>query len=607
MSATRRLAAILAADVVGYSRLMNADEEGTLARLVEIRQAILDPAVGRSGGRIVKTTGDGFLVEFPSAVEALRCALEIQGQVRDHEKEHEPERRFQFRIGINVGDVIASEDDIHGDGVNVAARLEALAEPGGILVSATVHATAANRLQCSFDDLGERTLKNIEKPVRVYRVGMVVKVAERLALALPDKPSLVVLPFQNMSGDPEQEYFADGMVEDITTALSRIGGLFVIARNSAFSYKGRTIDVRQVGRELGVRYVLEGSVRKGGNRVRIACQLINASTASHVWADRFDSNFDDIFDLQDRMTESVAGAIEPTLRKLEIERATNKPTENLDAYDLYLRASHHADLMTRADLIEALRLLRKAIAIDPRFALAKALIGLCILRQRSLTYLAYDAPEVAEAVGFARSALTDANDDPTTLCFAGQSVAMLVPDVVAGRLALDRALSLNPNSALALRISGLIWNNIGDWATAREELARAIRLSPRDSAMPLIQQYLAEATAGLGDFEQALVLQRKVVAAFPGELYGRRALLHYLVMAGRLDEAKELARKLVVEIPDFTLATELSRRADENVEFRESAIRAFRIAGVPESYSNDAVIEASGCQIHPSTIDRQRG
>src|SRR5208282_3818056 len=274
MSQTRRLAAILAADVVGYSRLMGADEEGTLTRLVALRHAIIDPAVSKSGGRIVKTTGDGFLIEFPSAVEAVRCALEIQERTGEHEKERSPDQRFQLRIGINVGDVIASDDDIHGDGVNVAARLEALAEPGGILVSATVHATAANRASCTFHELGERALKNIEKPIRVYRVSAATEAAERpAALELPDMPSLAVLPFQNMSGDPEQEYFADGMVEDITTALSRISGLFVIARNSSFVFKGRAVDVRQVGRELGVRYILEGSVRKVGNRVRITCQL----------------------------------------------------------------------------------------------------------------------------------------------------------------------------------------------------------------------------------------------------------------------------------------------------------------------------------------------
>ena len=295
-----RLAAILAADVAGYSRLMGADEAGTLARLKVLRHELIDPKIAEHKGRVVKTTGDGILMEFPSVVEAVACAIGSQQGMAERDAGVPKDRRIEFRIGINLGDVIVEDGDIHGDGVNVAARLEALAEPGGICVSAIVRDQVHGRLDCAFDDIGEQALKNIARPVRVYRVRQGAAAAAPL-LALPDKPSLVVLPFQNMSGDPEQEYFADGMVEEITTAIARLSWLFVIARNSAFAYKGKAIDVKQVGRELGVRYVLEGSVRKSGNRVRITGQLIDTTTGAHIWADRFDGSLDEVFELQDQV------------------------------------------------------------------------------------------------------------------------------------------------------------------------------------------------------------------------------------------------------------------------------------------------------------------
>jgi TolB-like protein/class 3 adenylate cyclase len=341
MSQTRRLAAILAADVAGYSRLIGADEQGTLNRLRVIRTEILDPLIEQYRGRIVKTTGDGLLVEFTSVVEALQCATEIQAVMAERNTGIDTEKRVDLRMGINVGDVVVEDGDIFGDGVNVAARLEALADPGGICVSARVQEDAAGRLDLPFDDLGDQSLKNIARPVRVYRVRFRRSTANSVGpspvLPLPDKSSIAVLPFANMSGDPEQEYFADGMVEEITTAISRLPWLFVIARNSAFTYKGRAVDVRQVASELGVRYVLEGSVRKAGNRVRITGQLIDTTTGAHIWADRFDGGLDDIFELQDEVASNVVGAIEPKLRQSEIERAIRKPTESLDAYDLYLR------------------------------------------------------------------------------------------------------------------------------------------------------------------------------------------------------------------------------------------------------------------------------
>jgi len=333
----RRLSAILAADVVGYSRLMGEDEAGTLARLKALRRELIDPRVAEHKGRIVKTTGDGLLMEFPSVVEAVAYALAVQRGMADRNAQTVEAARIVFRIGINLGDVIVEDGDIHGDGVNVAARLEATAEPGGICVSGGVHDQVRGRLEYAFDDLGDQALRNINRAVRVYRIRTatahrllnIATTENRPVLALPDRPSIAVLPFTNMSGDPEQEYFADGMVEEIITALSRIRWMFVIARNSTFTYKGKAVDVKQVGRELGVRYVLEGSVRRAGERVRITAQLIEAETGAHLWADRFDGSLKDVFELQDKVAISVAGVIEPALHAAEIRRSVERPTHDL--------------------------------------------------------------------------------------------------------------------------------------------------------------------------------------------------------------------------------------------------------------------------------------
>ena len=375
----RRLAAILAADVVGFSALMGQDEEGTLARIKDLRREVLEPKVNDHQGRVVKTTGDGILVEFSSPVEAVRCATEIQECLAATGSRESP-KALQLRIGINLGDIIIEADgDIYGDGVNVAARLEQMAEPGGISISGKVYEEVRDKLPYSFEDRGEQQVKNIARPVRVYSLQAAPTGTDapstRSALPLPDRPSLAVLPFTNMSGDPEQEYFADGVVEDIITALSRVRWFFVIARNSSFTYKGRSVDIRQVGRELGVRYVLEGSIRKAGNRVRITGQLIEAANGRHVWADRFDGELADIFDLQDRITESVVGAIEPSLRRAEIERASAKPTNDLDAYDLYLQALAHYYALTKPASDEALRLLGRALELGPELLLGQGFGG----------------------------------------------------------------------------------------------------------------------------------------------------------------------------------------------------------------------------------------
>jgi adenylate cyclase len=387
MSQTRRLAAILAADVAGYSRLMGADEEGTLERLKALRRELLDPKIAEHHGRIVKTTGDGMLVEFASVVDAVRCAVEVQQAMSERDIGAGPDNRIELRIGINLGDVIVEGDDLYGDGVNIAARIEALADAGGVFVSNTVHDQVRDRLPFVFEDLGEQQVKNIARPVRVYRVRDAGAAKSPSALAppalpLPDKPSIAVLPFQNLTGDTEQDYFVDGIVEEITTAISRLPWLFVIARNSSFTYKGQAVDVKQVARELGVRYVLEGSVRRAANRVRIAGQLIDTTSGAHIWADRFDSAIDDIFELQDQVASSVVGAIEPKLRASEIDRAVRKPTDSLDAYNLHLRALAQFHKYTEEGIREALSLVKRALAIDPSYAPPAAMVGFCLHMQR---------------------------------------------------------------------------------------------------------------------------------------------------------------------------------------------------------------------------------
>jgi TolB-like protein/class 3 adenylate cyclase len=381
----RRLAAILAADVVGYSRLMGRDEQGTVARLKSHRTERLEPTLARHGGRLVKLTGDGALIEFPSAVDALSAAIEFQQAMAEANRDQPVDTAIVFRIGLHLGDLIVEGDDLYGDGVNVAARLEAEAPAGGIVVSGAMHEAAAGRLKAGFNDLGNLALKNIERPVRAFevqwdpanwKVSAPATAAPSVAgtpqgtdapLALPDKPSIAVLPFQNMSGDPEQEYFADGIVEDIITALARSPGLFVTARNSSFTYKGRAVDIKQVGRELGVRYVLEGSVRKAAGRVRISGQLIEAVTGSHIWADRFDSSLEDIFDLQDRVTSDVVGRLAMSIQSAEIERIRSKPTTILGAYESFLVGMKNVHISTRETVDSALRHFYRAIELDPEY------------------------------------------------------------------------------------------------------------------------------------------------------------------------------------------------------------------------------------------------
>ncbi len=581
----RRLAAILAADVAGYSRLMGEDEEGTLAALKAIRRELGDPKIKEHRGRIVKTTGDGLLVEFGSVVDAVRCAAEIQRAMAERNAGIPVERRIQFRIGIHQGDIIIDDGDIFGDGVNLAARLEGLAEAGGICVSARVRSDAAGKVDVAFDDLGEQQLKNIARPVHVYRVRMTAATpAPTPALALPDKPSLAVLPFQNMSGDPEQEYFTDGMVEDITTAIARLPWLFVIARNSSFTYKGKSVDVKQVGRELGVRYVLEGSVRKAGNRVRIAGQLIDTMTGAHIWADHIDGALDDIFELQDQVASSVAGAIEPRLRLSEIERATRKPTESLDAYDLYLRAVAQLDKWTEASIGEAVTLAKRALAIDPSYGPATAMIGWCRVSQRIQGWGPVSDAEVADAVLLARQAIEAGRDDPDALYMAGYTIAILGGEHSTAVAAIDRALVLNPNSAQAWGARGwvLILQNQPD--PAIDALQRAARLSPLDPRAYIFTCGVAFAHMAARRYEKAVDWADRTLNAQPRYTIAMRVKLISLAHLGRTDEARDWLKRLLALWPGLTVAAWRASYATAVFppELLALYVDGLRKAGLPE-------------------------
>ena len=545
----RRLAAILAADVVGYSRLMGADEEGTLARLRAHRRELIDPKIAVHKGRIVKTTGDGLLVEFSSVVEAVACAVAVQKGMDEHNAGVPPAERIEFRIGINLGDVIVEDGDIHGDGVNIAARLEALADPGGISISAMVHDQVHSRIDCAFADLGEQGLKNIARPLRVYRVEIGSRPTQPLASeipavpALPDKPSIAVLPFQNLSGDAEQEYFVDGMVEEIITALSRIRWLFVIARNSAFTYKSQAVDVKQVGRELGVRYVLEGSVRKAAGRVRITGQLIEAQTGAHLWADRFDGSLENIFDLQDQVATSVAGVIEPALRAAETRRTAARPTADATAYDLYLRALPVFYTLTKTGILEALRLLEQAIARDPGYGPALAWAAMCHL-WRYFDGWTDDAETTRrEGVGLAKRAIEVAGDDPAVLANAALALAQFGEDIGVMMILVERCLALDPSSARGWYVSGLLHLWAGNTGLAIEHVETSLRLSPRER---LGAHLSVIGTAHLLDrqFDAAITTLQLAIHERPTNPPPCRSLASCYALMGRLDDARETIARL---------------------------------------------------------------
>jgi adenylate cyclase len=582
MTATRRLAAILAADVAGYSRLMGADEEGTLARLKGLRRELADPKIDEHRGRIVKTTGDGLLVEFASIVDAVRCAVAVQRAMAERNIAVPIDRRIELRIGINLGDIIIDDEDIFGDGVNIAARLEALAEPGGICVSRVVHDQVRDKLDFAFEDQGEQQVKNIARPVHVYRIRIAAEanVAPKTPLPLPDKPSIAVLPFANMSSDPEQEYFADGMVEEIITALSRIRWLFVIARNSTFTYRGQAVDVKQISRELGVRYVLEGSVRKGGNRVRITAQLIDATSGAHLWADRFDGLLEDVFELQDKVAISVAGVIEPTLRQTEIERARRKRPDSLDAYDLYLRALPYAFAAMPEDADKALALLGKAVELEPDYAAAHGIIAWC----HEARYLRGGMQEETRiaALRHARRAIAGGSDDAATLATAGFVIAVCGRDYETALTAFDRSFALSSSSALALGFSSIVRAWKGDDAIAVEQANRALRLSPFDPLVILPYVGLAYAHFAAGRFEEAVAAASLATQANPR--FTGSQILHAGALGSldRSEDAKTVVQQLLELQPGLTIASAILSARYVNRENMAALGDALRKAGLPE-------------------------
>jgi adenylate cyclase len=559
----RKLAAILAADVVGFSRLTGADEDRTLARLRALRSDLIDPTIAVYGGRVVKRTGDGALVEFRSVVDAVRCAIEVQTAMVERNAGLPPERRIEFRVGIHLGDVVEESDgDLMGDGVNIAARLEGIAQPGSICLSEDAYRQVRSRLDLAISDLGETTLKNIAEPMRVYalRVGLAASaqpapgaVAEpSTQQSLPEKPSVAVLPFQNMSGDAEQDYFADGMVEDIITGLSRIKWLFVIARNSSFAYKGKSVDVKQAGRELGVRYVLEGSVRRMANRVRVTGQLVEAETGRHIWADRYDRTLDDVFALQDELTMSVVAAIEPSLRQAEIERVKRKRPENLDAYDLVLRAIPHVYPAMPDGAAKALPLLERALNMEPDYALAHGFAAW----SHEILFARGGAREENRlgAIRHAHAAIAHGRDDAIALSLGGFAMGMVAHDREAARQAFEAALALSPSCALTYIFGSVVMALAGDADRGIEWGERALRLSPFD---PISYGPLYAITLGRlvrGEYEAAAAAAHKVFQANP---YWSSA--HFLLAAthaklGRLDAAKAAAMRVLELQPGFTIS-----------------------------------------------------
>lgn len=593
MSDHRKLAAILAADVVGFSRLAGADEERTLARLRALRSDLIDPTIAIHNGRVVKRTGDGSLVEFRSVVDAVRCAIEVQRAMVERNAGVPPDRQIEFRIGIHLGDVVEESDgDLMGDGVNIAARLEGVAAPGAICLSEDAYRQVKSRLDLSVSDLGSTQLKNIAEPIRIYalQIGSTPTVdpaAQRPrpapAAPPPGKPSIAVLPFTNMSGDPEQEYFVDGMVEDIITALSRFSQLAVIARNSTFTYKGRAVDVRQVAAELGVRYVLEGGVRKSGNRLRVTGQLIDAATGAHLWAERFDGDVQDVFDLQDRITASVVGALEPTMLKAEIERARRKPVENLDAYDLHLRALPHVYAMRPDENLLGYGLLMKAIELDPTFASALAHAAWCLEQRLSRGWPAAGPDDLGTAISLARRAAAAAgNDDPVALVVASFVLVMAGRDYSAGLAGVRRAVERNPGSGYVNFLAGTALVCGGDPEAGLTLLERAMTLGPLDPSYYMFLTVAGMAHLFGGRPAKAVELAERSAALNPDWDTAHWVLVPGYVQLGRLPEARTALAKFLPLAPGATLSTLRTHLPLRDSVAIDTILDGFRKAGLPE-------------------------
>jgi adenylate cyclase len=587
----RRLAAIFAADVEGYSRLMGSDEVATLNGLTA-RREILDGLIASHGGRIANTAGDSVLAEFGSAVDAVRCAMEAQGALANANSTLPESRQINFRIGVHVGDVMIRAGDMFGDGVNIAARLQTLARAGGLCISSVTYDQVRKILPLQFTDLGAQTVKNIEEPIRAYEVRPPGETASSVLkevsssgdgkpLALPDKPSIAVLPFQNMSGDPEQEYFADGMVEEIITALSRNKQLFVIARHSSFTFKGRPVDIKQVARDLGVRYVLEGSVRKSGNRMRITGQLIDAASGAHLWADRFDGALEDVFELQDQVAASVVGAIAPSVTQAEMERAKRKPTSSLDAYDYYLRAQAAHWQFTKEAADQAVGLYEQAIALDPQFAPAYAALA-AAMGLRKIQGWSTDPADASQAIAYAKSALRLAGQDAGIMArsafvlFAGGGDEVELADSF-----LAEAIRLDPNGMSGWLYGGWAKTYLSDHQTAIDYYQRALRLSPLDPFIFLAQTGLAYAYFFLGNYEEGLKRAANALRQHPDYVPALRVAMACNALGGNIEAAQKLWRKVALLSPSDRVSETRKRAAFRDKDLAKLQA-AYRLAGMPD-------------------------
>jgi adenylate cyclase len=582
----RRLAAIFAADVAGYSRLMGQDEVGTLRTLTAHRK-IMDRLIAEHGGRIANTAGDSVLAEFPSAVDAVQCAVTVQEALAHVSQDTPEEHRLQFRVGVHVGDVLVRGSDLLGDGVNIAARLESLADPGSICISASTHDYVRRSLTFSFDDLGLQEVKNINEPIHVYRIRVPVSPPgstqlqePATALPLPDKPSIAVLPFTNMSGDPEQDYFADGVVEEIIAALSRFRSLFVIAHNSTFTYKGKAVDVRQVSRELGVRYVLEGSVRKAGNRLRIIAQLIDAPMGNHIWSERYDGDLADIFDLQDRVTEAIVGAIEPTITLSEIERAKRKRPDSLGAYDCVMRALPAVWSQDDQTTEKGLRLAEQAIALDPTYPLPKALAAWCYAQRMTYMRSHNPAADRLKALTLARDAASLDSHDPLVLTVLSAAYA-IVGQFDLGLTAIEKALALDPNSAWAWLRSGWVNHYTRNPNKAIEHFKRAMRLSPLDPMHFNALVGIGAAHFDKDEYDEAIRWIERGLRERPDAVWTYRLLTAAYTHAGRLEEAKRAATKFLEAYPGMTVSKAIAAAPPKSPLIGRIA-EGLRKAGLPE-------------------------
>jgi adenylate cyclase len=572
----RRLAAILSADVVGYSRLMGADEVGTLAALQAHRAEFIHPEIAARGGRIVKLMGDGALVEFASAVDAVECAVAVQRGMAGRNAAVAEDMRIVFRIGINLGDIIIDGNDIYGDGVNVAARIQEVAASGGIALSDFAYHQIDGKVEATFENAGEHTLKNIAKSVRVFqwtgRNG-----GGDTPLELPDKPSIAVLPLTNMSADADQEFFADGIAEDIITALSKFRSLFVIARNSSFSFKGQSIEVKDIGRKLGVRYVVEGSVRRAGNRVRITAQLIDAVADSHLWAERYDRDLEDIFAVQDEVTDAIVTAIEPQLASVERQRARRKPTENLDAWDCYQRGLWHLYRYNAEDYGKAVGLFERAIGLDPTFGSAQAGLAFTLYYGIVLGFTRDYDDNIVRGFDAARTAVMLDDDDPYARVALGRmhTIRAEHDEAVA---ACDRALSLNPSYAQAhFGRAHSLWMS-GRPAEALVSHDEAMRLSPRDPMMWSFMASKAIALILLERFDEALAWTRKGQQQANLPIWAHMPEVSALGHLGRTDEARAVLDHVRRLKPDVSLDF-----VDQALKFTHASDRQHFVDGLKKA------------------------